>query len=44
MVPPDRAGKPFVLAVALGSPPDDSRNDKGEVAGWEIDIMRAANT
>ena len=42
MVPPDRAGKPFVLAVALGSPPDDFRNDKGEVAGWEIDIMRAA--
>jgi polar amino acid transport system substrate-binding protein len=42
MVPPDRVGKPFVLAVALGSPPDDFRNDNGEIAGWEIDIMRAA--
>jgi polar amino acid transport system substrate-binding protein len=42
MVPPDRAGKPFVLAVALGSPPDDFRNDTGDIAGWEIDIMRAA--
>ena len=28
--------------MALGSPPDDFRNEKGEVAGWEIDIMRAA--
>jgi polar amino acid transport system substrate-binding protein len=42
MVPPDRSGKPFVLAVALGSPPDDFRDEKGEIAGWEIDIMRAA--
>lgn len=42
MVPQNRTGKPFVLAVALGSPPDDFRNDKGEIAGWEIDIMRAA--
>jgi len=42
MVPADRAGKPFVLAVALGSPPDDFCNDKGEIAGWEIDIVRAA--
>ena len=42
MVPPDRTGKPFVLAVALGSPPDDFRDDKGEIAGWEIDLMRAA--
>ncbi len=42
MVPPDRVGKPFVLAVALGSPPDDFRNENGEIAGWEIDIMRAA--
>ncbi len=32
----------FTLAVALGSPPDDFRDAKGEVAGWEIDIMRAA--
>ncbi len=31
-----------MLAVALGSPPDDFRNDKGEIVGWEIDIMRAA--
>ena len=42
MLPPDAAAKPFTLAVALGSPPDDFRNDKGEIAGWEIDIMRAA--
>ncbi len=28
--------------MALGSPPDDFRDAKGEVAGWEIDIMRAA--
>jgi polar amino acid transport system substrate-binding protein len=42
MVPAEFAKRPFVLAVALGSPPDDFRNEKGEVAGWEIDIMRAA--
>ena len=42
LVPADRAGKPFTVAVALGSPPDDFRNDKGEVVGWEIDILRAA--
>ncbi|MBN8904459.1 MAG: hypothetical protein J0H57_25865, partial [Rhodospirillales bacterium] len=29
-VPADMKGKPFTLAVALGSPPDDFRNDKGE--------------
>ena len=34
--------KSFTLAVALGSPPDDFRDAKGEMAGWEIDIMRAA--
>ena len=34
--------KSFTLAVALGSPPDDFRDAKGEVAGWEIDIMHAA--
>ncbi|WP_158743182.1 ABC transporter substrate-binding protein [Acidisphaera sp. L21] len=34
--------KTFTLAVALGSPPDDFRNAQGEVAGWEIDIMRGA--
>ncbi len=37
-----RRTKPFTLAVALGSPPDDFRNEKGEIAGWEIDIMHAA--
>ena len=42
MVPTDMAGKPVVVAVALGSPPDDFRNEKGEIAGWEIDILRAA--
>ena len=41
-VPADRAGKPFTVAVALGSPPDDFRNEKGETVGWEIDILRAA--
>jgi polar amino acid transport system substrate-binding protein len=42
LLPSDAANKPFTLAVALGSPPDDFRNEKGEVAGWEIDIMHAA--
>jgi polar amino acid transport system substrate-binding protein len=42
LLPPDAASKPFVLAVALGSPPDDFRNEAGDIAGWEIDIMRAA--
>lgn len=42
MVPPDFAGKPFTVAVALGSPPDDFRNEKGEIVGWEVDILRAA--
>lgn len=42
MVPADMAGKSFTVAVALGSPPDDFRNEKGEVVGWEIDILRAA--
>ncbi len=32
----------FVLAVSLGSPPDDFRDAQGNVVGWEIDIMRAA--
>jgi polar amino acid transport system substrate-binding protein len=36
------SAKTFTLAVALGSPPDDFRNEKGEIAGWEIDILRAA--
>ena len=34
--------KSFALAVALGPPPDDFRDQTGEIAGWEIDIMRAA--
>jgi polar amino acid transport system substrate-binding protein len=42
MVPAGMTGKPFTVAVALGSPPDDFRNEKGEVVGWEIDILRAA--
>ena len=42
MVPADAAGKPFTVAVALGSPPDDFRNENGEIVGWEIDILRAA--
>ena len=41
-VPADMAGRPFTVAVALGSPPDDFRDDKGEMVGWEIDILRAA--
>ena len=40
LLPP--GAKTFTLAVALGSPPDDFRDAKGEVAGWEIDIMRGA--
>ena len=36
------ASKTFTVAVALGSPPDDFRNAQGEIAGWEIDILRAA--
>jgi polar amino acid transport system substrate-binding protein len=42
MVPTDMAGKSFTVAIALGSPPDDFRNEKGEIVGWEIDILRAA--
>ena len=34
--------KSFVLAVSLGSPPDDFRDAKGDIVGWEVDIMRAA--
>jgi polar amino acid transport system substrate-binding protein len=36
------ASKTLTVAVALGSPPDDFRNDKGEIAGWEPDILHAA--
>jgi polar amino acid transport system substrate-binding protein len=42
MVPADMAGKSLTVGVALGSAPDDFRNEKGEVVGWEIDILRAA--
>jgi polar amino acid transport system substrate-binding protein len=42
LLPPGAGQKPFTLAVALGSPPDDFRDQKGEIAGWEIDLMRAA--
>jgi polar amino acid transport system substrate-binding protein len=41
LLPPDGA-KTFTVAVALGSPPDDFRDDKGDIVGWEIDILRAA--
>jgi polar amino acid transport system substrate-binding protein len=43
LLPPDiAASRTLTVAVALGSPPDDFRNEKGEIAGWEIDILRAA--
>jgi polar amino acid transport system substrate-binding protein len=42
LLPADTAKKPFVVAVALGSPPDDFRNAQGEVAGWEVDLLRAS--
>jgi polar amino acid transport system substrate-binding protein len=43
LLPPHVAeSKTFTVAVALGSPPDDYRNEQGEIAGWEIDILRAA--
>ncbi len=42
MVPPDVANRPFTVAVALGSPPDNFRNEKGEMVGWETDLARAA--
>ena len=37
------ASKTLTVAVALGSPPDDFRNEKGEITGWEIDILHAAS-
>jgi len=44
LLPPGvAASKTLTVAVALGSPPDDFRNDKGEVAGWEVDILRAVS-
>jgi polar amino acid transport system substrate-binding protein len=43
MLPPHAVdSKTLTVAVALGSPPDDYRNEQGEIAGWEIDILRAA--
>ena len=43
LLPADRAAaKIFTVAVALGSPPDDFHDEKGEIVGWEIDILRAA--
>ncbi len=36
------AAKSITVAVALGSPPYDFRDATGEIAGWEIDILRAA--
>jgi polar amino acid transport system substrate-binding protein len=43
LVPADMAAsKTFTVAVALGSPPDDFHDEKGEIVGWEIDILRAA--
>lgn len=40
MVPADVAKQPFIVGVALGSPPDEFRNAKGEMVGWEVDIVR----
>jgi len=43
LLPPDMApGSTFTVAVALGSPPDDFRNEHEEIVGWETDIARAA--
>src|SRR5487761_1886939 len=43
LLPPRIAhSKTLTVAVAVGSPPDDFRNDKGKIVGWEIDILRSA--
>lgn len=42
LVPAEVAKRPFTVAVSLGSPPDNFRNEKGEMAGWETDLARAA--
>lgn len=34
--------KTLNVGVALGSPPDEFKNDTGEFVGWEIDLIRAA--
>jgi len=40
LLPPDiAASKTLIVGVALGSPPDDFRNDKNEIVGWEPDIL-----
>lgn len=39
---PPSAPTPFTVAVSLGSPPDDFRNEHGDIVGWEVDILRAA--
>lgn len=42
-LPPNIAGaKKITVGVAVGSPPDDFRNENGQIDGWEIDILRAA--
>jgi len=44
MLPADIAtSKTLIVGVALGSPPDDFRDANGQVAGWEIDLLRAAS-
>ena len=42
LLPSGRDGQPFTLAVSLGSPPDDFRDEKGQIVGWEVDLARAA--
>ena len=42
LLPAGRESQPFTLAVSLGSPPDDFRDEKGQIVGWEIDLARAA--
>lgn len=42
LLPPRIASaRTLTVAVALGSPPDDFRDAKGQIAGWEIDILQA---
>ncbi len=43
VVPAGMADRPFTVAVSLGSAPDDFRDEKGEIVGWEIDILRASS-
>lgn len=39
---PVASARKITIAVAVGSPPDDFRNENGQIDGWEIDILRAA--